>query len=138
MHTYLALLLMQESFFDGGLTDKTTLREAKANLQGIDEWKTNKETWIPYIWAFRQYTSDFIVRLHKDGKPVTPTQLKEARNFLKQNVGYPFNDDPAFDDPEDEQESWGELLRTVAGMSKAGKISIPSILEQMNTRKTVL
>ena len=48
MHTYLALLLMQESLFKSGLTTIGRLRDFKEHLRSIDDWREIRDKWIPY------------------------------------------------------------------------------------------
>ena len=51
MHTYLAVLLVQESLFKGGVIDP---HKNEQNFRTHEDWKAIKKKWEPYIWAFRQ------------------------------------------------------------------------------------
>ena len=83
MHTYLALLLVQESFFRGGVIDPN---KNPQNFRTYEDWKTIKKEWVPYIWAFKQGAAYKLIKDHELGtKAASDAELAQAEAKIEQH-----------------------------------------------------
>jgi len=107
MHTYLALLLMQESLFKSGLTTAEVQKKFKEHLRRKDDWREIRDKWIPYKWAFKQYKADLHVRNHEDKVKHVPNKiLKRSQDFLREKVGHPFPPNQLY-----EKQKWEDYMQ---------------------------